>query len=205
MIQNIGDKGPAKVLDYSEYNAALKKYKDALANYDRVDQNSKQREEQQSYWSEEIANIQEEWETATGGNSYIVDNVYYNFPISSIQNFTKIICAVSKQSSQEDPVYIGSSSIILYNKPTLSGMYSLNLNEGDQVFQYDDKGNSPASLQLQKPLVIKPLTFTLLDNTGTEVPYEQILQFGEIRWVIPNTQTLLSYNGQGEVISGEQD
>jgi len=33
-------------------------------------------------------------------------------------------------------------------------MYSLNLENGTQVFQYDKKGNSPASAIYEKPLVI---------------------------------------------------
>ena len=104
-----------------------------------------------------------------------------------------------------DDIYHGSASIILYNKLTLSGMYSLNLNHGDQTFQYDEKGNSPASEQLQKPLIIQPLSFTLMDNAGKEVPYEQIKTLGEVKWVIPNTQTLLSYKGQATKITGDQD
>jgi len=50
-------------------------------------------------------------------------------------------------------------------------MYSLNLEYGTQVFQYDGKGNSPASPQVERPLEIQPLSFTLIDNEGHEVPY----------------------------------
>ena len=48
----------------------------------------------------------------------------------------------------------------------LEGMYSLDLEYGTQVFQYDEKGNSPASPQLEKPLEIHALDFTFLDNQG---------------------------------------
>jgi len=45
-------------------------------------------------------------------------------------------------------------------------MYTLDINNGTQVFQYDKKGNSPTSPQLEKPITILPLSFTLLDSEG---------------------------------------
>ena len=70
-------------------------------------------------------------------------------------------------------------------------MYSLVLNNSSQVFQYDDKGNSPTSLQLQRPLTINPLTFGLIDEKGKQIPFQQIKKKGQVKWIIPNDQTLL--------------
>lgn len=124
-------------------------------------------------------------------------NVYYNFPIKSISEYSTVSCAVTQNG-----VYKGTASIVLYNKTELEGMYSLNLENGTQVFQYDGKGNSPASPQREKPIQIIPLTFTLIDNEGKEISHEQIKNNGSIKWIIPNTQTLLKSNGNGDPDSG---
>ena len=120
-------------------------------------------------------------------DSRVQGNQYINFPISSIRGSSKITCAV-----QDGNVYIGTGSIILYNKIELQGSYSLSIDNGTQVFQYDNKGNSPATEQVKKPLEIKPLTFSLLDNTGRQISFEQIVNNGIIRWLIPRQNTLLS-------------
>ena len=120
----------------------------------------------------------------------IDNNKYYYFPISSITDYSKISCAIE----QEDGTYLGTASIVLYNHPQTEGTYNLNIENGTQVFQYDGKGNSPASKQLQKPLEILPLSFTLLDNTGTQISYDQIINNGTVRWLIPGTSTLLFAN-----------
>jgi len=84
-------------------------------------------------------------------------------------------------------------------------MYSLNLEYGTQVFQYDGKGNSPASPQVERPIEIQPLSFTLIDNEGKEISYDQIINNGEVKWIIPNTQTLLLSVNNGTGINGNLD
>lgn len=123
-------------------------------------------------------------EALEGYNKYLNDNrtqknQYINFPINSIRGSSKIICAV-----QDGDTYIGTGSITLYNKLELQGSYSLSIDNGTQVFQYDNKGNSPTSEQLEKPLELKPLTFTLLDNTGKEISYEEIVNNGYVKWLL---------------------
>ena len=76
-------------------------------------------------------------------------------------------------------------SITLYNKIELQSSYSLSIDNGTQVFQYDGKGNRPASGQLTNPLKINSLTFTFLDNTDRQSRYEEILNNGFLKWVIP--------------------
>lgn len=136
---------------------------------------------------------------------YVQKNKYINFPINSITNSVKVTCAVYQVKEQtpegeEEPIkkryYIGSASITLYNKMQLQGMYTLVINNGTQIFQYDEKGNSPFVEQAdRKPMEQpKPLTFTLLDNTGTQIAYNQIIDpnYGSVRWLFPKNQTLLT-------------
>ena len=131
---------------------------------------------------------------------YASENIYYNFPIKSIIGYSTISCAV-----KEDGQYKGTASIVLYNKTQLEGMYSLNLEHGTQVFQYDGKGNSPTSPQLERKLEIQPLSFNLINNDGQEIPYDQIVNNGYVKWIIPNTQTLLKGDESKEHVTGELD
>lgn len=131
---------------------------------------------------------------------FVSGDTYYNFPISSIVDYSVISCAVTQNGN-----YKGTASVTLYNKTQLEGMYSLNLEYGTQVFQYDGKGNSPASPQVERPIEIQPLSFTLIDNEGKEISYDQIINNGEVKWIIPNTQTLLSSVNNGTGINGNLD
>lgn len=131
--------------------------------------------------------------------SYCYGDTYYNYPIKNIVNYTIISCGVQAVSESAGTVYIGTGSITLYNVHELANTYSLNIENGSQVFQYDDKGNSPCSPSLEKPLKIPSLTFTLLDDDGEEVSHDQIRQNGSIKWIIPKQDTLLVYdNGTDE-------
>ena len=130
---------------------------------------------------------------------YVFKNVYYNFPINTISNYTKIICTITQQDSQTGKDdYKGSASITLYNHMEVPDTYNLNIENGTQVFQYDDKGNSPASPQLEKPLEIHPLTFTLIDNEGNQVSYDQVINNGYVEWMIPKNNTLLISQGNDQ-------
>ena len=132
--------------------------------------------------------------------SYISGSTYFNFPIKSISDYSTVYCAVNQNG-----IYRGTASITLYNKMQLEGMYSLNIENATQVFQYDGKGNSPTSLQVEKPIQILPLSFTLLDNQGKEISHDQIRKNGWIKWIIPNTQTLLSSVDNGSGTTGNLD
>lgn len=170
------------------YEAYKKAKEDQEDKADSMDDQSRERYIKTTDYTTAIS----DWESVKG-KQYIDGNKYINFPISSIITSSTIRCAVTKND-----VYIGTASIILYNKMQLEGMYSLNLEYGTQVFQYDGKGNSPASPQLEKPLEIHPLTFTLLDNQGKQITHENIRRNGYIKWIIPKEQhTLLKANVEG--------
>ena len=118
----------------------------------------------------------------------VEENVYYNIPIKEIAGYSKIVCTITQGNK-----YIGTGSIILYNKQILEGMYSLNINNGVQIFQYDENGNSPFTQEKDRTALdeIPKLSFTLLDNNGAEVSYEQIIRNGEVNWLFPAYDSLL--------------
>ena len=152
-------------------------------------------------------NILKEYQ-AVINQDFVDGNTYHNFPINSIIGSTTISCAVEKIEESEDgqtSTYLGTASITLYNKTQLEGMYSLNMEYGTQVFQYDNKGNSPASKQVDKPITIHPLDFKLINNEGKQVTYQSIIFEGWVKWIIPTSQTLLKSAQEGESQSGDTD
>ena len=159
--------------------------KQILQDAENMDQESKERYIQTDEYKNALAFVQ------TEKSSRVENNIYYNFPIASINQSAKICCAVYQGDK-----YLGTGSIILENRAVSEGLYTLSLEHGTQVFQYDGKGNSPTSNQIEKPLQIQPLNFTLLDNEGKEISHTQIMNNGQIQWIYPNTKTLIttSYN-----------
>lgn len=149
----------------------------------------------------EYTNVKENFEQVQFA-PYVHENVYYNFPIREISDYTKVICTIvqvvhDEQGNQKEN-YKGSASITLYNHMQVPSTYNLNIENGTQVFQYDGKGNSPASPQLEKPIKILPLTFTFIDDEGNEVSYDQIVNNGYVEWMIPKTNTLLISKGNDQ-------
>lgn len=175
-------------------------YTNAKKNYDQyIEKKSSMAIASANEYEKNNEAIIEAWQDIKD-NSFVYKNIYYNFPIKEIFNKTVISCSVSDQ----DGTYLGTGSITLYNKKQLQDMYQLQLINGTQVFQYDGKGNSPASKQLDKPITISPVSFSLFDDKGNEITHDQIRTNGLIKWIIPNTQTLLVSN-QEQGKSGEED
>lgn len=133
------------------------------------------------------------WNNNFKGKEYIYRNKYYNFPIKKIADQAVISCAVYNGQN-----YVGTGNIVLYNRQVLEGTYSLNILNGVQIFQYDEKGNSPFVSQIDRQAIQgeKPasLGFTLLDNTGQQISYEQIINSGYVKWLFPGYDTLLISN-----------
>ena len=89
------------------------------------------------------------------------------FPISNIVNESTAIfsCTVLKNGK-----LVGEAEITLQNQghPQISN-YRLVLENGDQVFQYDEYGNAPNASKLKTPLEILPVIPRLLTPSGIEV------------------------------------
>lgn len=175
--------------------SAKNNYEKLLDQYNRTDKKSQQEQGQNS-----IKHILEQAELTlkTLDIPRADKNIYYHFPIKDIYESSRIICTVRqiKKLSEtnewiDDDTYKGSASITLYNHMQLQDTYSLIIENSSQVFHYDAKGTSPASNQIQKPITILPLSFKLFDNQGNEISYQQIVNNGYIRWLLPKNNTLL--------------
>lgn len=113
----------------------------------------------------------------------VEENKIYNLTISTITNFSTYKCSVYKSG-----VFIGTASIIITNSETNEGNYTLVIDNGNQVFKYNEKGISPANGSVANPITIMPLGFTLYDDKGQKINHNVIKN---IEWKVPGKDTLI--------------
>ena len=106
--------------------------------------------------------------------------------INQIINFSTFKCSVYSNSN----VLIGTAAITLTNALADKDNYTLIINNGNQVFNYNEKGIAPNSLSLKNPCEIPELTFTILDSYGNSINLNKI-NLEDIEWQIPNTNTMI--------------
>lgn len=112
-------------------------------------------------------------------------NVLHKVLISSIVNFKTFKCSVFKNGK-----FIGTSSIILYNDLENENDYSLVINNGEQIFKYNEAGIAPTSKTLSNPMTLLPLTFTIYDNLGRPIE-DDVARHCDIQWIVPTKETML--------------
>jgi hypothetical protein len=121
-------------------------------------------------------------------------NVYKNqitsVDISQINGYATYKCSVIKIDGDES-TYQGTGSITLLNSYEGESSYRLVINNGHQIFKYNEDGISPCSASLDLPMTLNALTFTLYDEKGNAFE-EKDLQSCDIEWKVPITRTLLS-------------
>lgn len=180
---------PSSTASTDPYLAAQNAYQNQLNIVSKMAESSANTYKQTSAYTTPVNN----WNNNFKGKEYIYRNKYYNFSIKKISDQAVISCAVYNGNN-----YVGTASIVLYNKQILEGTYSLNILNGVQIFQYDEKGNSPFAVQIDRKAIQGngpvSLGFTLLDNTGQQISYEQIISNGYVKWLFPGYDTLLVSN-----------
>lgn len=112
-------------------------------------------------------------------------NIYENVAVNEIINYTVYKCSV-----WYDGDYIGTNSIILYNSLEKAQNYNLVINNGVQVYKYDTNGIAPNNKSLDNPITLLPLTFTLFDDMGQEIPASGI-PGSAIKWKVPIDDTMI--------------
>ena len=113
-------------------------------------------------------------------------NKIHKVDISKITNFSTYKCAVYYKG-----VYIGTSSIVLTNSLEKKDMYSLVINNGSQVFKYNEAGIAPNSEAIENPQELLPLSFTIYDNLGNPIS-EDIISKAQIKWIVPTKETMIT-------------
>ena len=112
----------------------------------------------------------------------------YKIDVSQITNFKTF-----KVSVFSNGIYQGTASIVLTNSYEKENGYTLNIDGGVQVFNYNAAGISPTHESALNPLTIVPLTISLYDNLGNKIS-DDVLRTCDIKWTIPKKNTMLSVN-----------
>ena len=107
--------------------------------------------------------------------SKVEGNKLSNVKANTIVDFSTYKCSVYYKDN-----YLGTGVIILTNSFDADEKeltdYGLIINNGSQVFQYNENGVSPTSRSLTNPQVILPLDFTLFDKTGNTIEVTKNIQ-----------------------------
>ena len=114
-------------------------------------------------------------------------NKIYKIQMNEVISFKSFKCSVYNKQG----LYIGTTTIVLTNDLQKKNEYTLVINNGTQVFKYDESGVSPTSPSLLKPMEIKPLSFTIFNPEGIEVDTRAV-DLQQVYWKVPIENTMLS-------------
>ena len=149
---------------------------------------------------EDVSNFEFAWAQINSNGQFTslsekTDSLQVN--MNQILTFATYKCSVYVTESGKTS-YVGSAAITLKNEEMQElDLYSLVINNGSQVFKYNEAGISPASARLDNPLVIPELSFSLYDSSGELVP-----GVDSNIWYFPieNTMLKLNYGGETPVV-----
>lgn len=109
------------------------------------------------------------------------------YPVSIASSGFTITCYV-KQYKNGQYYDIGSASLEFENQnDSVAAGYRIHIVNGDQVFQYDEYGNTPCSEKKKNPLTIKPLQAKLFTPSGLEVEGTNY----QVEWIFPIESTMI--------------
>ena len=116
-------------------------------------------------------------------------NKIYDVQIREITNLAIFKCSVYNDKN----IYLGTASITLTNSLNGQDLYSLVINNGSAVFQYNEYGVAPNNRSLEVRQEIQALSFTIYDNLGNAIDNDIIKNSKDckIRWQVPIKNTLL--------------
>ena len=120
----------------------------------------------------------------------VENNRVYKIQMNEVINFKTFKCSV-----YNGELYLGTASITLTNSLQKKDEYKLIINNGTQVFKYNEAGVSPTSPSLVTPMVLQPLSFTLFDPAGIEVDTTAI-DLSQVEWHVPKEDTMVSASSQ---------
>ena len=126
-------------------------------------------------------------------------NQIHDVQIRNITSFGTFKCSVIQRVNDStiesgfNDVYIGTAQITLTNSLDGANLYSLVINNGSTVYQYNENGISPNNKSLDMPQQISALTFTVYDDQGKPLDSSMIVNDSKckVRWKIPIEETLL--------------
>lgn len=109
------------------------------------------------------------------------------YPVAVSSSGFTATCYV-KQKRNGQYYDIGSASLDFTNQnDSIAPGYRIHIVNGDQIFQYDEYGNTPCSEKKKDPLIIQPLKAKLFTPSGLEVEGTNY----QIEWIFPIESTMI--------------
>ena len=122
-------------------------------------------------------------------NGVVIDDNILTYPVNKISERATFSCSVFlRENLSSESYYIGVAQLTLRNASSSTSDYSINITNGDQVFQYSESGVSPASERNTDPQEILPLECHLFDPSGLEVNSNTY----SVKWKVPLDDTLIT-------------
>lgn len=116
------------------------------------------------------------------------------YPMSNISTAADVTfeCYISYRQIEDVDFYLlGKAMITLNNFKVLSASsYRIWIENGDQVFQYDEYGNSPAEAKYKDPQEILPIKVHLYAPNNIEVQDSSF----RVKWFFPIGESLIEYD-----------
>lgn len=130
----------------------------------------------------------------------VKDNKVYDVQINNITSFGTFKCSVYNDRD----TYLGTTSLTLTNTLDGEDLYSLVINNGSAVFQYNENGVAPNNKSLDVQQEIQGLSFTVYDNLGQPIDSDIIANTKncKIRWQFPIKESMLVDQAENEPNSG---
>ena len=127
-------------------------------------------------------------------------NKIYDVQINNITSFGTFKCSVYNDKD----TYLGTTSLTLTNTLDGEDLYSLVINNGSAVFQYNENGVAPNNKSLDVQQEIQGLSFTIYDNLGQPIDSAIIANTKncKIRWQFPIKESMLVDQKENEPNSG---
>lgn len=129
------------------------------------------------------------------------DRNILTYPVAKISDGTATFkCSVYLRDNESDKIDdeygIGSASITLQNDSVASPTdYHIEIENGDQVFQYSESGVSPDDKRYENPLEIKPLSCHFYDPAGLEVNDNTY----SVSWIVPLESSMITVPKEGMI------
>lgn len=117
-----------------------------------------------------------------------------NYPVNKLSSGFTVECFVKKKvsiigSNNIRYVDAGSASLEFLNKGLDIDLntFKLIVENGNQVFQYDEYGNAPNNISKKEPLDILPLHAKVLAPSGVEIKNSNY----SVEWIFPTENTMI--------------
>ena len=116
-----------------------------------------------------------------------------SFPVNKLGANFIVECFVKKNNNdgldEDNFVDVGSATLEFVNKGLdidLNG-FKIRIENGNQIFQYDEYGNAPNSIKQKDPLDILPLQAKIFAPSGVEIQNSNYF----VEWIFPTEETMI--------------